>query len=303
MSIKVVFFGTPSFAADALTQIYQTPTISIVGVVSNPDAKVGRKQILTPSPVSEFAQKNNIPLFTPPSASDPVFLDALRALDADFFLVVSYGKILSQALIDIPPSGIYNLHFSLLPLYRGASPVQAALLNADETSGITVFRIVSQLDAGDIYAQKTISIAHKTTLQCLHEMTPIGTDMMIDLVENFERYTPVPQDHSLATFCGKIQKDSGYVDGNLYCAKQIFQMFLAYTPWPGIYSFTIDGLRVKWIDIELSDMVLEASSNTMISINGEIFWKTNDGVLKIKTIQLEGKTPSPARILLLSSHK
>lgn len=298
--IRIVFFGTPQISAVGLQHFMDDTTIDVVAVVTNPDALLGRKQILTPSPVKTLAIQHTIPVFTPQKASDPDFIKSLEDLHADFFVVISYGKILPQNLIDIPKKGTYNLHFSLLPAYRGASPVQSAILQGEKISGITLFKIVPELDAGDIVFQESWNIADKTTQQCLTELQEEGAKHFVSFVKNYDMYPHIPQNHTLATFCKKIEKISGEVFPKTESAISIWRKYLAYTPWPGIYSFLADGTRVKWIEVARSSLQsISSVAGEMKIQDGRIFLQTSDGVLEIITIQKEGKTPTPAYVLSL----
>jgi len=297
--IRIVFFGTPSFSAKGLSFFQNSEDIKVVGVVSNHDAKIGRKQIITPTPVKQFALDYNIPVFTPENSGDPLFLDQLKNCNADFFVVISYGKILPQHLLDIPKYGTFNLHFSLLPKYRGASPVQSSILNGEEISGITIFKIVPELDAGDIYLQKEFNIKEKTTIQCLEEMTEIGGKLFVDFIQNFSNYYPIAQDKNNISFCTKIKKEDGFINPNFETAEEIKNKFLAYTPWPGIYSFAENGLRVIWKDIGEIIEDFNFPPNTLFYKNENVYLQTKNKALKIKSIQIEGKTISSARVFPL----
>ncbi len=252
---KIVFFGTPDHSADILRYFLDecSHEIEVVGVVTNPDRHVGRKKILTASPVKKIAQKNNIPVFTPEVFTEDVVAD-LQILCADFFIIVAYGTLIPQSVIDIPPSGTFNLHFSLLPQYRGASPVQSALLAGNKESGITIFSLVPAMDAGDIYLQEKVTLQqskkyNKTYTQVLEEMTHKGKSLLHTLITEFHTLSPTPQNEKQASYCGKFQKSDGEVDLTTISKTELSKKYTAFNAWPGIFYFDDYQKRVKLIDL------------------------------------------------------
>jgi len=252
---KIIFFGTPNHSATVL-QYFLTECsheIEVVGVVTNPDRHIGRKKILTASPVKKLAKENNIPVFTPEKFDENINAD-LEVLCADFFIIVAYGTLIPQSTIDIPIYGTFNLHFSLLPKYRGASPVQSALLAGDKESGISIFSLVEAMDAGDIYIQEKISLRkskkyNKNYEEALQEMTEIGSIHLRSLITDFHNYSPRPQSEKLSSYCGKFQKTDGEIDLQTISKTELSKKYNAFFTWPGVFYFDKYEKRVKLIEL------------------------------------------------------
>jgi methionyl-tRNA formyltransferase len=239
---KIIFFGTPKISANVLQALLDA-SYEIVAVVTNPDAPVGRKHIMTPSPVKVLATEKNIPVLTP----DKLSLEDLKSFAAGIGIVVAYGKIIPQSVIDMFPLGMLNIHYSLLPKYRGASPVENSILSGDAVTGVTIQKLVFKLDAGPIVAVREFPIDNKITSPEMKEkLTEIGSEL---LVESLPRYLNneielVEQDEALATHCKKISKSDGEI--KLSDSDQSkWLKYRAYFGWPGIFYFDESGKRVK----------------------------------------------------------
>jgi len=215
-----------------------------------PDKPVGRKQIITPSPVKIWALENKIPVFTPENLKDPEFLAVLKSFDADFFVVVAYGKIMPLEVLDIPKYGAFNLHFSLLPKYRGASPLQAALLQGDEISGITIFRLTAGMDIGPMVFQKSCSLEEKTFSLALSAMTEMGNLSFLEFLLSPEKFPEIPQNEEAATYCHKIAKEDGEIFPERDSADLVMQKYRAFEGWPGVFYISKDGKRLKFTALE-----------------------------------------------------
>lgn len=237
--MRYIFFGTPEVARATLAYLVSQGLVP-VAVVTNPDAPKGRGHILTPSPVKEWAMTNGLTVLTPDS------LDGFSTMEADLAVVVAYGKILPESLIQTFPKGVLNVHYSLLPLYRGAAPVEAALLNGDTETGVTIQRMVKKLDAGDIIASATLSISPTdTTLTLRERLTMHGAELLAKTLPDYlaNRLTPVPQDETKATHIGKIDKSEGELDLSSP-GEQNWRKYRAYFGGIGTYFF-VDGKRIK----------------------------------------------------------
>ncbi len=236
---RIGFFGTPSLAASVLTDILDHSDFEVVFVVTNPDKPVGRDQLLTPTPVKTIALEHDIPVFTPTKIRDNTeFLDTLRAFECDYFIVVAYGRILPKALLDIPKKMCINIHGSILPKYRGASPIQSALLHGETETGVTIMQMSEGMDEGDILKIRTIAIDPTETSASLFEkFAALSGPTLIQTLLELEHggITPLVQDTEQATYCTKIEKEDGKIDWQK-TAKEIYQQWQAYTPWPGIYT-------------------------------------------------------------------
>ena len=295
--IKVVYFGTPEFAVPPLQGLIEAGDIEVVAVVTQEDKPVGRKQELTAPPVKKLAELDMIPVLQPTTLrKNQEIVDLLKGLDADVFAVVAYGKILPQEIIDIPKYGCVNLHGSLLPKYRGASPVEEALLQGDTQTGITFIKIAPELDAGDILLiQRQVIAPEDTSVTLRQKLSSLGAILFPDLIRNLvdETIIPIPQNAKNATFCHKITKENGLIDIYKESAEQIVNKIRAYTPWPSCYLIVKDK-RLK---------VLEAIAEpeNMAGKPGDILGgkdnmgkptlglQTVKGALWLQKVQLEGK--------------
>jgi len=293
--LKVVFFGTPTFAAKTLEFLLQN-NINVVAVVTRPDRPQGRSRSLTPSPVKLVSQKRNLPLYQPEKASAPDFAPILEQYQADLFVVVAYGEIVKQNLLDMPRLACINVHASLLPKYRGAAPIQQAVINGETMSGITIMHMVKKLDAGDIIKSASVSIDPNMTAGELEEELLIaGENSLLEVIHDFEKEVPprTPQNPDLVTYAAKVEP----CDGELYwteSAKNLHNRARGVTPKPGAWCWVeINGVKkrlkikkTKYVD-KFSGQpgeILEYEGKTICIACGE-------GTLQILELQLEGKKP------------
>lgn len=244
--LKIAFFGTPYVAADTLEALYDAGYVPVV-VVTNPDSKQGRGQTLQPCVTKTWAQEHTIPVLSPETL-DAEAIKQLKAYDCDYAIVVAYGKILPQSFIDIFPKGILNVHYSLLPKYRGASPVESALLHGETETGVTIQKLVLAMDAGDIFAQEKVAIESEETAPLLKErLIAIGSQVLIELLPKLEAgtVTPTPQKHEEATFAKKITKVEREI--NLTSdAQKNWNKYRAYAEAPSTYFFVEkNGVKVR----------------------------------------------------------
>jgi methionyl-tRNA formyltransferase len=244
--LRIGFFGTPELSARVLEDIIATSDMEVVFVVTNPDKPFGRDQVLQSSPVKVLASSRDIPIFIPMKIREnKEFFDILRSFECDYFVVVAYGRILPLELLDIPQKKSINIHGSILPAYRGASPIQSALLHGEKETGVTIMEMSEGMDEGDILKIRTVPIDSIETAETLFEkFAEISGPTLIQTLRELETggITPLPQDDSLATYCKKIEKEDGLVDWKK-SADEIYHMWQAYTPWPGIYTL-YEGKRL-----------------------------------------------------------
>ncbi len=285
--MKIVFFGTPDFAVPVLRELTKKHEVALV--VTKPDAKKKRGQRLSPSAVKKAALEENLEVITP-SILDECFLKKIQDIKADVFVVVAYGKILSEELIHSASYGAINIHASLLPKYRGASPIQSALLNGDSKSGVTIMNMIKELDAGDILLQKEIDIT-SDNLSSLHDrLSLLGTESIIEVLGDIEYYYSrrLPQDDASATYCKKISKSDGLIDWRL-SATEIYNKVRAFTPLVNVYTF-LEGNRLIVTDAEPVDKAFDAKPGTVISVDHRgISVCCGKKVLLIKKIKVPGK--------------
>lgn len=242
-----VFFGTPRNAAETLEFLKRNGYLPSL-IVTASDMPVGRKQIITPPPVKIWALKNNIPILQPEKLHEE-FKKQLSTFNFEVFIVVAYGKIFPEWLLNLPAKGTYNIHYSLLPKYRGASPVQGALLEGEKETGVTIQRMVKELDAGPIIAQgKTKIEPNETMPELLEQLTKLGSELLIKtLDQNISSIIPTEQDHTNATFSSIIKKEDGLINLNNAPEKN-WNKYRAYKTWPGVYYFIEkDGQKIRII--------------------------------------------------------
>jgi len=239
MKPRIVFFGTPDFVLPILSSL--TKHFSVVGVVTSPDAISGRKKLSAASPVKQFTQEklSATPILTPEKLDQKAQEDLTR-LTPDLFIVAAYGKIIPQEILLIPPHGSLNIHPSLLPKYRGTSPIQTMLLQGDTKSGVTIIQVDAQMDHGPIVAQWEIPITKTATFASLHvSIFQDAADRLPEIINNYlaGKSKPIPQDESRATYCERITRESGYVDAhNPPTPEKLDRMTRAYYPWPTAWT-------------------------------------------------------------------
>lgn len=245
---KFAFFGTPYVARDTLAMLIEAGYVPSV-VVTSPDAARGRGLALAPAETKTLAESQGIPVLSP-TRLDADFLSEISTYGCEYAIVVAYGKLLPQALIDAFPLGVLNIHYSLLPKYRGASPVESALLHGETETGVTIQRMVLRMDAGDILAQRVTPISEEeTTLELRARLIQLGAELLIETLPLFTAGTDalIPQDESQATFAGKIAKEEGLIslkDDPL----TNWHKYRAYNESPGTFFYAVKGnkrIRVK----------------------------------------------------------
>ncbi len=287
--MKIVFFGTSDVGLPILEALAQKESgHELVQVITSPDAMVGRKQEMQASAIANLAASLNLPVQKPERVkNNSEFIDFLKTLNADIFIVVSYGKILPIELLDIPPLKTLNVHFSLLPKYRGAAPIQYALLNGETVTGTTIFILDELVDHGPILAQQEYPIDSKDTFETLaKKLADVSTDLLINLLPKYESgsITSQFQNHDEATFTKLIKKEHGRVDW-LKPASEIYNMLRAYTPWPGIWCMWNEQI-IKILEAEVvSEAELETNDAADIVKCG------NNTYLRLVRLQPAGKKP------------
>lgn len=298
---QVVFFGTSEFAIPALDALVKSPDLSVKAVVSQPDMPVGRHQKLEPTPVKLYAQTINLPVLQPEKIrGNEVFFNLLKELDPDLFVVISYGQILPKKILNLPKHGCINIHGSLLPKYRGASPIQHALLNGDTTTGITFMKMNEKMDEGDMLVLKKYDILDNDTFETVYKKLAVLGGAMAPLVisDYLEGIlTPIKQDNSKATTCGKIEKNDGYIHWDKQSAKEIQNRIRAYTPWPSCFT-TWGGKRLKILSAKIGQVNATLKPGTMRVVGDTLQIGTKEGVILPLELQLEGKKASDTKTFL-----
>lgn len=246
-NFNFVFFGTPEVASKTLEILKQAGYFPSL-IVTSVDKPEGRKMVMTPSPVKIWALQNNIPIFQPEKI-DENFIEKIEQLNFDLSIVVAYGKILSERLINLPRSGTLNIHYSLLPKYRGASPVESALLNGDLITGVSIQKMVYKLDSGPVVDSSSIEISLEDNRQSLRDkLIEIGGNLLIKILPDYleNKLNLIEQDDSQATFCHKIKKEDGEIniDDN---DSENYNKYRAFFGWPGVFFFKeINGKKTRF---------------------------------------------------------
>jgi methionyl-tRNA formyltransferase len=295
MVLKIVFMGTPEFAIPSLTAVVDNG-YKIMGVVTQPDRPKGRGKNLTPPPVKEWAVERGLPVYQPERVRNIQFVEILRGFAPDLIVTAAFGQILSKEILDIPQLGCINVHASLLPKYRGASPIQQALIEGETETGITIMYMDEGMDTGDIILQKRISIFPQEQAHELHDrLACLGGGALAQALKLFETGKPIgrPQDNSQATYCKKIQKSMGNIDWNNHSI-QIKNLVRGLTPWPGTFTF-FEGQRIKvWKVQEWEYSKSETfQPGQVVAANLEkgLVVACGSGFLRLINIQGAGKRP------------
>ncbi|MFO0704399.1 MAG: methionyl-tRNA formyltransferase [Candidatus Andersenbacteria bacterium] len=294
MDPRIIFFGTPEFAVPSLEALIAAG-YKPLAVVTQPAAPVGRHAKPTESAVARAAHKHAIPVQTPDSIKSKEFISWLREQKPDVALLVAYGKILPEPVLAVPKLGFVNVHPSLLPNYRGASPIAGALLNGETQTGVSIMRLDAQMDHGPILAQQTIDIASDATMGSLSKsLADLGATLLIKTLPDFlsGNNQGEPQDHSQATVTKLLKRSDGELDWSR-SAIELERQVRAFTPWPGTFTY-LGGVRLKILAAQIgADAPVDnASKPGALTLEGErLFIQTGAGQLEILRVQLAGKKP------------
>ncbi len=285
--MKIVFFGTPDFAIPTLKKIMESKH-SIEAVVTAPDKERGRGRKVQFTPVKKFAVEHNIKVLQPVKFKDENFINSLKNIKADLFVVVAF-RILPKEVFTIPPKGSFNLHASLLPKYRGAAPIQWALINGERETGVTTFFLKEKVDTGNIILQRKVKIDENDNLGTLHDkLAEIGAGLVVETIDLIEsgNYELTEQDNSLATPAPKITREICKIDWNKP-AREIHNLIRGLSPYPAAF-FERNGKIYKVFSSEVVEQPL-LEPGEIRSTKKELFIGTKDNTLKILEIQPEGR--------------
>jgi methionyl-tRNA formyltransferase len=285
--MRIVFMGTPAFAVPSLAALL-TSQHSVAGVVTQPDRPKGRGHELAASPIKQLAMRHKIPILQPLKMKDPAFLNALSAWQPDLIVVTAFGRILPKVILDLPPHGCINVHASLLPKYRGAGPIQWAIIKGERETGITTMLMDEGMDTGAILLQERTAITPDDTAGTLSsKLADIGGRLLIDTLARIQNstVTPKPQDQSQATMAPLLKKEDGLLDWTL-SALDLANRVRGLFPWPGAYTYLGED---RWVVLKAS--VLDRSGatvppGTIVDATKEgLAVATGDGVLRIMEFQ------------------
>lgn len=292
--MKILFMGTPDGAATCLQALIDAQE-QIICVVTQPDRKKGRGMQVTPSPVKLLAQKYNIEVLSPEKAKDQVFIDQVKSYNPDLIVVAAYGKILPKQLLDIPKFGAINVHTSLLPKYRGAAPIQRAILNGESKTGVTIMQIAETLDTGDIILQQEVAIEAKDNAETLlDKLFQVGASLLLKAIEQFKNNAVkrIPQNDHDATYAELITKETGEIDWKR-SAIEIKNQVRALIPWPTAHTYFERKILKIW-EAEAVSQKHEFTPGQVFEKDKNIYVACGSDVLMLNTIQFEGgKKMSP----------
>ena len=299
--MKTLFMGTPAFALPTLEKILESRH-EVLAVVTQPDRPGGRGRKLLVPPVKETALERGIEVIQPKGLASKKTLGMVREMRPEIIVCVAFGRILKPVLLDIPPRGGVNLHPSLLPALRGAAPIQRAVLEGVETTGVTTYRMDEGMDTGDVYLQKEIDVEPDERADELAErLSRAGAELVIETLDRLEEgsITPSPQDHSLATFAPKLEKEEGFIDFR-DSSGLIFRKWKAFHLWPGLFSF-VEGRRVKLLEVRSADKTGEEvpDPGVVTGLRGDsLITSSADGFVEIASLQPEGRRSMTGREFL-----
>lgn len=311
--MRVVFMGTPDFAVGALEAILQAGH-QVAAVVTQPDKPKGRGKEIQMTPVKACAVSHGIPVFQPVKVKEKEAVETLREYNADIFVVAAFGQILSEEILSMPKYGCVNIHASLLPRYRGAGPIQWAIINGEEKSGVTIMQMDKGLDTGDMLLKEEVAIEPKETGDSLHDkLAEAGSRLIVEALAKLERGELVPekQKEEESCYAKRLQKSMGRIDWQ-QSAKKLDCLIRGLLSWPGAYT-VLRGKNLKIWEVEaieepenlpegmaLPEELSHAMPGIVVGVEREAFYvKTGEGILKILAVQPEGKKRMPVREFLL----
>lgn len=297
MHMKILFMGTPDLAAVCLEAVYNKAGVEVVGVLTQPDKPKGRGMKLVPPPVKVFAEEHGIPVYQPQTLKNGTFEDELKKLDPDMIIVAAYGKILPKYVLDYPKYGCVNAHGSILPKYRGASPIQRAIIDGEKVTGITAMYMAEGLDTGDIIKIYPCDITPDDDFGSLHDklanLAGVAMCDVIDMTEN-GTITRTKQDDEKSSYAAKIEKEDTVIDFTKN-AEDIVNLVRGLSPAPLAVTRTPDGKLLKLTHARLSDMAKTDNAGEVAALSdkgeGEIVLSCGDGCISVTGVVPEGKKP------------
>ena len=289
--MNVIFMGTPEFSVPVLQGLIDSEEHTVTAVVTQPDKARGRSGKLVLTAVKEVAVDNDIRVYTPVKIKDPEFVKTLRQIPCDVIVVVAFGQILSKDILDMPPYGCINVHASLLPRWRGAAPMQWAILEGDDKTGVTTMQMAEGLDTGDMLLKAETPIEADDTAETLHDrMSVMGKELLLKTLDSLlnGELTPVPQKDEESCYAKMLSKDLGKISMNLN-AKKLERYIRVLNSWPSAYT-TWKGKTLKLWRAKVISGNTEEAPGTIVEVGKNSFTiQTGDGKLEILEVQLEGK--------------
>lgn len=286
---KIIFIGSSEFAVPILQELLNRD-LQIIAVITQPDRPVGRKKILTPTPIKKLAQERQLIILQPLKIAR--IKDKIKKLNPDLVITASYGQIIPQEILDIPKQKCLNVHPSLLPKYRGSSPIQSAILNGDKQTGVSIMIMDAKMDHGDIVAKKSLKIIDQNYLELHNELSEFGANLLVKILPDYlaEKIKAKQQNHKNAVFTKILQRADGQIDWRKK-AIEIERQVRAFYPWPGSWSFLSDNKKLKIIQVSLLKNAgrFKNAGEIFLTEDKKMGVLCRQGSLILEKVQLEGK--------------
>ncbi|MFA6549990.1 MAG: methionyl-tRNA formyltransferase [Candidatus Gracilibacteria bacterium] len=306
MAYKIIFFGSSEFGIPIINELGKNSDFEIMAIVTQPDKPVGRGQKTTPTPIKAFYE-SRYPILTPEKVkNNKDFEKIIEGLAPDFIITAAYGQIMPPSILNLAKIAPINIHTSLLPKYRGASPIQEAILNGDKETGVTIMEMNDKLDEGDIYIIRRIPIEEKDNVETLNKKLAILASQMLppsllDIADGILK--KIPQNNVIASYCGKIAKESGKINFKQMTAEEILRKIRAFYGWPECWT-QFNGKTLKIKDAEIAEDKEKTPPGKIIFIDkNTIGIGTKSRLLIPKTIQMEGKNEIPIKDFINGQRK
>lgn len=287
---RLVFMGTPAFAVPILKALLASED-EVVAVVTQPDKPAGRGKKLTPPPVKLLAQEHGVPVLQPTKIKDPEFLTKLRELAPEAIVVAAYGKILPREVLEIPPKGCINVHASLLPKFRGAAPINWAIIAGESETGVTIMQMDEGMDTGDILLMEAIPIGPEETAGELHDrLAALGAKLIVEALRGLKegRIKPEKQPEKGVSYAPMLKKEDGFLDFTLP-AEELSRLIRGLDPWPSAYAY-FRGKLIKFFRPEAINEEVQAVPGEIVAVGEEgLLIATGKGLLRVREVQVEGK--------------
>ena len=299
--MRVVFMGTPTFAVGSLKALTESGKHEIVGVVTQPDRPKGRGNKILMTPVKEYALEQGFPVYQPEKVKTPEFVQILRDMNPEIIVVAAFGQFLSKDILDMPKYGCINVHASILPKYRGAAPIQYAIIKGEKESGVTIMQMDIGMDTGDMIDKVVVPISENMTMGELHdELMVKGADLLITVMDQIAEGTakPIPQNNDEATYATLLNRSMECIDWTK-SAKEVHDLIRGFNPEPSTFTNLHNGKKLKIWGSLLTDKTSQAKPGTVIEISKRTFFVAcGIGVIEITEVQPESKKRMPAQVFI-----
>lgn len=293
---KVVFMGTPDFAVGSLRALLESGRYEVTAVVSQPDRPKGRGHRMIPTPVKAYALEQGLPVYQPEKVKEPEFVAKLKEWNPDFIVVAAFGQFLTQEILDIPRYGCINVHASLLPKYRGAAPIQYAIVKGEKESGVTIMRMEKGMDTGAMYSKVVVPIGPETSFEELHDiLAEKGAELLVATMPRIEEgLEPEPQNEAEVTMATLLTKDMAEIHWEK-SAQHVHDLVRGFDPVPGAFTWLPDGKLLKIWETRVTDEPAKAEPGTVVHVTKKHFEVAcGDFLLRILTLQPASKKRMPA---------